>query len=72
MAKEDNEIEIEGIVRDVPRGKFLVEIVPEGMTENPNEKKTFVLAHLSGKLKKNFIRIVLGDRVKVAVRPNRS
>lgn len=63
MAKEDNEIELEGIVREVPRGRFLVEI------DNASEVKTLVLCHLSGKLKKNFIRIVLGDRVKIALSP---
>lgn len=68
MAKEE-EIEVEGVVRETLRGKFLVEIVPEGMTENPHNPKQFVLAHLSGKLKTNFIRIVQGDRVRVGVSP---
>jgi translation initiation factor IF-1 len=63
VAKEDNEIELEGTVKEVPRGKFLVEI------DNQQETKTLVLCHLSGKLKKNFIRIVLGDRVKIALSP---
>lgn len=69
MAKESNEIEVEGVVRETLRGLFKVEILPEGISENISAQKQDVLAHLSGKLKKNFIRIVIGDRVKVAISP---
>ena len=61
MAKEE-EIEVEGIVKEALRGRFRVEI-------SSGTESSFVLAHLSGKLKKNYIRIVPGDRVKVAVSP---
>ena len=59
MASEDL-IEIEGMVKDVfPGGNFLVE----------TEAGTEVHAHLAGRLRRFHIRVVLGDRVTVAVSP---
>jgi len=53
-------IEIEGTVKEVlAGGKFSVE----------TEKGHKILAHLSGKLRRYRIRVVLGDRVTVAVSP---
>ncbi|MCI8563314.1 MAG: translation initiation factor IF-1, partial [Lachnospiraceae bacterium] len=53
MSKEDV-IEIEGIVVEkLPNAMFKVEL------ENGHQ----VLAHISGKLRKNFIRILPGDTV---------
>ena len=59
MAKEDV-IEIEGtVVESLPNATFKVEL-PNGHT---------ILAHISGKLRMNFIRILPGDRVKVELSP---
>lgn len=59
MAKEDL-IEVEGTITEVlPNGMFKVDI-GEG-----NQ----VLAYVSGKMRKFFIRIVLGDKVTVALSP---
>ncbi len=59
MAKEDA-IEVEGTVREsLPNTMFRVEL------ENGHR----ILAHLSGKMRKHYIRIVPGDRVKVALSP---
>lgn len=59
MAAEDL-IEIEGVIKEVfPGGNFLVE----------TEAHTEVHAHLAGKLRRFHIRVVLGDRVTVAVSP---
>lgn len=53
MSKEDV-IEIEGVVVEkLPNAMFKVEL------ENGHQ----VLAHISGKLRKNFIRILPGDKV---------
>ena len=53
MAKEDV-IEVEGIVDDsLPNAMFKVKL------ENGHE----VLAHISGKLRQNYIKILPGDRV---------
>lgn len=59
MANEDL-IEIEGTVKEVfPGGNFLVQ----------TEAGSDVHAHLAGKLRRFHIRVVLGDRVTVAVSP---
>ncbi|MBO8456770.1 MAG: translation initiation factor IF-1 [Spirochaetes bacterium] len=59
MAKEEA-IEIEGVVKEaLPNTMFRVEL----------ENKHVILAYLSGKMKKHFIRIVPGDTVKVALSP---
>ncbi len=59
MAKEEA-IEVEGIVRDaLPNTNFKVEL----------NNGHIILAHLSGKMRKHYIRIVPGDKVKVALSP---
>ncbi|MDR3207441.1 MAG: translation initiation factor IF-1 [Oscillospiraceae bacterium] len=59
MAKDDV-IEAEGIVLDaLPNAMFSVEL--------PNGHK--ILAHISGKLRMNFIRILPGDKVTVQMSP---
>lgn len=59
MASDDL-IEIEGVIEEVfPGGHFLVK----------TEAGTEVHAHLAGKLRRYRIRVVLGDRVTVAVSP---
>lgn len=59
MASDDL-IEIEGTVKEVyPGGAFLVE----------TDVGTQVHAHLAGKLRRFHIRVVLGDKVTVAVTP---
>lgn len=59
MAKEDV-IEIEGkVLEPLPNTMFKVEL------ENGHK----VLAHISGKMRMNFIRILPGDRVMVELSP---
>ena len=56
-------IEIEGIITEaLPNAMFRVEI-PVG------ENKKSVLAHVSGKMRQNYIRILPGDRVLVELSP---
>ena len=60
VAKEDP-IEVEGKVKEaLPNTMFKVELDQTGAV---------ILAHLSGKMRKNFIKIVPGDKVKVALSP---
>ena len=59
MSKEDV-IEIEGIV---------VEKLPNAMFKVELENGQQVLAHISGKLRKNFIRILPGDKVTMEMSP---
>lgn len=59
MAKEEA-IEVEGVVMEaLPNAMFKVEL--------PNGHK--VLAHVSGKIRMNFIRILPGDKVTVELSP---
>ena len=59
MAKEDA-IELEGVVVEaLPNAMFTVEL--------PNGHK--ILAHISGKLRMNFIRILPGDKVTIQMSP---
>ena len=59
VAKEDA-IEVEGtVVEPLPNAMFRVEL------ENGHR----VLAHVSGKMRMHFIRILPGDRVKVELSP---
>jgi len=53
-------IEFEGtIIESLPNAMFRVEL----------ENGHMVLAHISGKIRKNFIRILPGDKVKVELTP---
>ena len=59
MAKEES-IEIEGVILDeLPNALFKVKL------ENGLE----VLAHVSGKIRMHYIRILPGDKVKVQISP---
>jgi len=60
MAKGSDKIEVEGtIVEALPNTQFMVEL----------DNKHRVLAYLSGKMRKYYIRILLGDRVRVEISP---
>ncbi len=59
MAKDDV-IEIEGkVIEALPNATFKVEL----------ENGHIITAHISGKLRMNFIRILVGDMVTVEVSP---
>lgn len=59
MPKEEK-VEVEGtVVEALPGTQFRVEL------DNGHE----VLAYLSGKMRKYYIRILLGDRVRVELTP---
>ncbi|MEJ2078583.1 MAG: translation initiation factor IF-1 [Acidobacteriota bacterium] len=60
MSKKEEAIEVMGtVVETLPNAMFRVEL------ENKHE----VLAHVSGKMRKFFIRILPGDKVKVELSP---
>jgi translation initiation factor IF-1 len=59
MAKEEH-IELDGVVTEaLPNTMFRVKL------ENGHE----IIAHISGKMRKNYIRILTGDTVKVEMTP---
>lgn len=47
----------------------VVEPLPNAMFRVELDSGHKVLAHVSGKIRKNFIRILVGDRVKVELSP---
>ncbi len=59
MAKSDS-IEVEGVV---------VEALPNATFKVKLENGHIVLAHISGKLRMNFIRILPGDKVTLELSP---
>lgn len=60
MAKEQDKIKVEGkVIEALPGTKFRV------MLDNDHE----VLAYLSGKMRRHYIRILLGDRVTLEMSP---
>lgn len=60
MAKEEGKIKVDGVVVEaLPGTQFRVRL------DNGHE----VLAHLSGKMRKHYIRILPGDRVALEMSP---
>lgn len=60
MAKNKDVIEVLGtVVESLPNAQFKVEL----------ETGQTILAHISGKMRKHYIRILLGDTVKVELSP---
>ncbi len=60
MAKKEEAIEIEGIVTEaLANTRFRVQL------ENGHK----IIAHVAGKMRKHFIRIVPGDKVRVELSP---
>jgi translation initiation factor IF-1 len=62
MAKEDC-IQVEGqVVESLPNGMFRVKLESE-------KNDHVILAHLSGKMRRYYIKIVVGDTVKIELSP---
>jgi len=58
--QKEQPIEVEGtVVESLPNAMFRVEL----------KSKHVILAHVSGKMRMNFIRILPGDRVKLEMSP---
>ncbi len=60
MAKKDSSIEVSGTV---------LESLPNAMFKVKLENDFVVLAHISGKMRMNFIRILPGDKVRIELSP---
>jgi len=61
MAKDKDTIEVRAVVIEpLPNTMFRVEL---------EDTKHQLLAHISGKMRKNFIRILPGDKVMVEISP---
>jgi len=60
MVKDKDVIELEGVV---------IEALPSALFKVQLETGSLVLAHVSGKIRKHFIRILPGDKVRVELSP---
>ncbi len=60
MASKDDVIEVDGIVEDTLPGAMFKVKLSNGHT---------VMAHVSGKIRMNYIRILPGDRVTLEISP---
>ena len=47
----------------------MIEALPNAMFRVDLTKNHLVLAHLCGKMRKNFIKVLMGDRVRVELSP---
>jgi translation initiation factor IF-1 len=60
MSKKSDVIEVSGVVTEsLPNAQFRVKL----------ETGQIILAHISGKIRKHYIRVLLGDTVKVELSP---
>jgi translation initiation factor IF-1 len=60
MTKNADVIELQGtVVESLPNAQFRVKL----------ETGQIVLAHISGKIRKNYIRVLVGDTVKIELSP---
>lgn len=60
MVKDKDVIELEGEV---------IEALPSALFRIKLETGQVILGHISGKMRKNYIRILIGDTVKVELSP---
>lgn len=60
MTKDEEKLEVEGVV---------VEALPNAMFKVQLENGHEVLAYLAGRMKKYYIKVLLGDRVRVELSP---
>lgn len=58
--RDDKAVEVEGTITSVLAGTMFKVALPSGHE---------VLAHISGKMRKRFIRLVVGDKVKMEMSP---
>jgi translation initiation factor IF-1 len=60
MGKKSDVIEVSGtVLESLPNAQFKVKL----------ETGQEILAHISGKIRKHYIRVLLGDKVKVELSP---
>lgn len=60
MGDKENAIEVEGVV---------VKVLPATMYRVRIENGHEILAHISGRMRKHFIKITTGDRVTIEISP---
>jgi len=65
LKQKEEALVVEGVVVESLKGRFRVQVD----VDDPEKEGPEVLAHLAGKMRKHFIKIVPGDRVTVELSP---
>ncbi|NTU46596.1 translation initiation factor IF-1 [Candidatus Roizmanbacteria bacterium] len=61
MAEEDHEIVVDGeVIENLPNTLFRVKLL---------ENDKIIMCYLSGKMRKNYIKILPGDKVRIEITP---
>jgi translation initiation factor IF-1 len=61
-------VTVEGVVREqLPSGLYKVEI--DGSLDSARDRPQRITAHIGGGIEKNFVRLLIGDRVVVELTP---
>ena len=66
---EDQGKSAEGVVRELLPSQ-LVRVELEGPLDSARGKRHYVTAHLASPVGRNYVRIVVGDRVRIALMAN--
>lgn len=73
MAKKEEGLEVEGrIIDTLPNTMFRVELLnkkDDPKSEQKDAPKIIIVAHISGRIRKNYIRLLKGDEVIVELSP---
>jgi translation initiation factor IF-1 len=70
MAGAADDVEVEGVVEaQLPSALYRVRLADGGAGGRPGAKTGTVTAHLSADPRRNFVRILTGDRVRVRLSP---
>ncbi|BDT61489.1 MAG: translation initiation factor IF-1 [Flavobacteriales endosymbiont of Rhyzopertha dominica] len=54
---------------NIKKNGIVIETLPNTMFKVKLENSKIILAHISGKMRKNHIKILLGDKVKLEMTP---
>lgn len=63
MAKQENLVFTGEVIEELGNSRFRVEV------DTSSDKSPVVLCTISGRIRKNFIRIITGDKVRIEVSP---
>ncbi len=70
MGGAADDVEVEGVVEaQLPSALYRVRLADGGAGGRPGAKTGTVTAHLSADPRRNFVRILTGDRVRVRLSP---
>jgi len=57
------------VARETPHVGVIAEIMPSGLYRVRLERGSSVVAHIADRIDRNFVRVLVGDRVRVELSP---